>query len=166
MHEALKYRFALAWALPILVAWAAWHSLVLAFACMAGYQVALALAERVPALQQSPPGAPQTAWHRACVRLHVPLQAGLLAWCLWLVSSQPHGAWAVLALGVGVGGVTGSLGITFAHELGHSKSRVDRHGRTLPRPPPAGRHLGRPGHGAPGRDAVALPSAHAVWQPG
>jgi alkane 1-monooxygenase len=126
MHEALKYRFALAWALPILVAWAAWHSLVLAFACMAGYQVALALAERVPALQQSPPGAPQTAWHRACVRLHVPLQAGLLAWCLWLVSSQPHGAWAVLALGVGVGGVTGSLGITFAHELGHSKSRVDR----------------------------------------
>ena len=126
MQDTLKYRFALAWALPVLVAWTAWHSLVLAWACMAGYQVALALAERVPALQRSPAGVPQTAWHRACILLHVPLQAGLLAWCLWLVSTQAHGAWAVVALGVGVGGVTGSLGITFAHELGHSRSRMDR----------------------------------------
>ena len=88
---------------------------------------------------------------------------------------------AVVALGIGVGGVTGSQGITFAHELGHSRSRVDRalgwllmgsvllralHGRALPRPPPARRHPRRPGERAPRREPVALPAAHAGRQPG
>jgi alkane 1-monooxygenase len=42
-------------------------------------------------------------------------------------SADHHGnTWALVALGIGVGGVTGSQGITFAHELGHSKSRLDR----------------------------------------
>jgi alkane 1-monooxygenase len=36
-------------------------------------------------------------------------------------------AWpAAVALGFAVGGISGSQGITFAHELGHSRSRVDR----------------------------------------
>ena len=93
---------------------------------MLGYQVALALLERVPALRHSPPAAAQTAWHRACIRVHVPLQAGLIAWGLWLASTQGYSAAAVVALGVGVGGVCGSQGITFAHELGHSRERLDR----------------------------------------
>jgi alkane 1-monooxygenase len=41
-------------------------------------------------------------------------------------SREGIGAWAVVALGIGVGGVSGSQGITFAHELGHARSRVDR----------------------------------------
>lgn len=119
-------RFALAWGLPMAVAAAAWVSPWAAWAAMLGVQVALALAERVPALQHSPAATAQTAWHRACVRLHVPLQAALLALGLWLVASGEPSPWAVLALGLGVGGVTGSQGITFAHELGHSRSRFDR----------------------------------------
>jgi alkane 1-monooxygenase len=93
---------------------------------MLAIQVALALAERVPGWRHSPAAAPQTAWHRACVRLHVPLQLGLMAWALWLVTHREATAGAVILLGLGVGGIAGSQGITFAHELGHSRSRLDR----------------------------------------
>ena len=120
-------RFALAWVLPLSVGaaalvvspWAAWGVTF-------GWQVLLALLECVPGLQRSPPAVRASAWHRLCVRLHVPLQAALLALLLWLLA---EGAWSVaaaVALGVAVGGVTGSQGITFAHELGHSRSRFDR----------------------------------------
>ena len=126
MKEALRFRFALAWLLPLLVAAAAWRSPWAAWATLLGYQVALALAERVPGLQHSPPAERQTAWHRACLRSHVPLQVGLLAWGVWLVVTRGVGAAEAVALGIAVGGVCGSQGITFAHELGHARSRVDR----------------------------------------
>lgn len=126
MQKWKQSRFALAWLLPLAVGAAAWVSPLAAWVTMLGIQVLMALAERVPALQQSPPAVPQTAWHRACLRLHVPLQAALLAWGLWLLSKGEASAGAAVALGLGVGGVTGSQGITFAHELGHSRSRLDR----------------------------------------
>lgn len=125
-RAALQWRFALAWLLPVGVMLAAWRSPWLAWAVMAGWQLALALLERVPALQHSPPATPQTAWHRGCLRMHVPLQAGLLATGLWIAVTHDLGAAAVVALAIGVGGVTGSQGITFAHELGHSRARPDR----------------------------------------
>jgi alkane 1-monooxygenase len=103
--------------------WLAW---VLAL----GYQVLLALLEQVPRLQHSPAAAPQTAWHRVCVRVHVPLQATLLGAGLWQATqiTQPGvtGVLAAAVLGLAVGTVTGGQGITFAHELGHSRSRFDR----------------------------------------
>lgn len=63
--------------------------------------------------------------YRWFLRLHVPLQLALLAGGAWLAARHSHFA-AAVALGIGVGGVCGSQGITFAHELGHSRSRVDR----------------------------------------
>ncbi len=93
---------------------------------MLGWQLVLAAAELVPALQHSPPASPQTAWHRAWLRLHVPVQMLLLGSGLWLAATQEMPVAAIVALGIGVGGVTGSQGITFAHELGHSRSRADR----------------------------------------
>ncbi len=126
MHRAWKFRFALAWLLAPAVGLAAGWSFWAAWAVALGYQVLMALAERIPALAHSPPATPQTAWHRACIRLHLPLQAGLLGWALWLLATRDVSAAAVVALGIGVGGVTGAQGITFAHELGHSRSRLDR----------------------------------------
>ncbi len=126
MTTLSRYRFALAWALPVGVAGAALVSPLAAWAMMFGYQLLLALAERVPGLRHSPPAEPQTAWHRWCVRVHLPLQFTLLALGLWLVATQPMGPGAVVLLALGVGGVCGSQGITFAHELGHSRSRADR----------------------------------------
>ncbi len=120
------WHFALAWALPLAAAAAAWVSGWAAWAMLLAWQLALAALERLPVLQQSPPARPQTAWHRFCLRAHVPLQAALLAWALWLLMSRGMGWGETLALAIAVGGVTGSQGITFAHELGHSRSRADR----------------------------------------
>ncbi len=123
----LPARFALAWLLPLSVGIAAWYSPWAAWATMTSIQVGLAVAERCPALRRSPPALAQTSlWYSLCLRAHVPLQLGLLSLGLWLTATQGYGAWAMLALGVAVGGVTGGQGITFAHELGHSKNRVDR----------------------------------------
>jgi alkane 1-monooxygenase len=125
MSTASRWRFALAWLLPLSVGAAAWMSPWVAAAVMAGWQVLLALAERLPAAWHSPAAEPDTAWHRACLRVHLPLQAGILGIGVGLAADEVS-VWAVLALAYAVGGVTGSQGITFAHELGHSRSRKDR----------------------------------------
>jgi alkane 1-monooxygenase len=126
MAQLLPLRFTLSWLLLAAVAAGMWHSPLAGWAAMAAVQVLLALAERIPALQHSPPAVPQTALHRGCIRLHVPLQAGLLALGLWLVAKHHLGFASAALLGLAAGGVTGSQGITFAHELGHARSRLDR----------------------------------------
>lgn len=123
---ALKdIRFALAWTLPLAIGVAAWHSPWAACALMLAVQVALALVERA-APRWSSPAAERTTWpwFAWCLRMHVLWQALLLALGVGLAQNAP---WpAALALGFAVGGISGSQGITFAHELGHSRSRVDR----------------------------------------
>jgi alkane 1-monooxygenase len=125
----IESRFAIAWLLPLGTAAAAWASPWAAWAYMLGFMGLVALSERVPALQRSPAPGGHTGWHRLCLLLHLPLQLGLLALGVAVAVAQPAdaaGAAAVVALGLGVGGVSGSQGITYAHELGHSKRRLDR----------------------------------------
>ncbi len=119
------FRFASAWALPAVVGIAAWHSPWAAWAVMLGIQIVLALIERATPRWRSPAAeSASRPWFAWCLRAHVALQAALLA--LGVLVAQ-EAAWpAVVALGLAVGGISGSQGITFAHELGHSKSRVDR----------------------------------------
>jgi alkane 1-monooxygenase len=77
-----------------------------------------------PGAQRSPAPAgpqPQLRW---LLRLYVPLQLMLLL--AGLAAADRLGWLHVAGLAFGVGFVTGSLGITFAHELGHSRSRFDR----------------------------------------
>lgn len=57
-------------------------------------------------------------------RLQLPLQAALLAGA---VAVAPTISWStLLVVALAVGSVTGGLGITIAHELGHRSSRLDR----------------------------------------
>jgi alkane 1-monooxygenase len=120
-------RFFFAWSYPLGIAWAAWRSPAATWATALLLQLIFAWLERVPALQRSPAAAPMTGLHRAVLLGHVPLQMGLLALGLWLVANQPGLGWlGVVGLGIGIGAVTGSQGITFAHELGHSKRPLDR----------------------------------------
>jgi alkane 1-monooxygenase len=117
-------RFLLAWSLPLAVGAAAWVEPWLAWPAVFVYQVVLALLEplwpHAPAARQDAHAG--FAW---CLRMHVLWQASLLA--LGVALAIDASAWGVVvALGIGVGGVTGSQGITFAHELGHSKARFDR----------------------------------------
>lgn len=123
---ALKdFRFASAWALPAVVGLAAWRSPWAAWAVMLGIQVVLALIERATPRWRSPAAeSASRPWFAWCLRTHVVWQAALLALGVFLAQEA---AWpAVVALGLAVGGISGSQGITFAHELGHSKSRADR----------------------------------------
>lgn len=58
------------------------------------------------------------------LRLYVVLQMGLIALGAY---AAVHSEWLlVLGIAFSVGYITGSQGITFAHELGHSKSKLDR----------------------------------------
>jgi alkane 1-monooxygenase len=123
-------RFALAWALPLAVGLAALRSPWAAAAVMFGTQIGLALIERATPRWRSPAAERiSRPWFAWCLRAHVVWQAALLALGVHLAQEA---AWpAVIALGLAVGGISGSQGITFAHELGHSKSRVDRFGAWL-----------------------------------
>jgi alkane 1-monooxygenase len=123
---ALKdYRFALAWTLPMAIGGAAWRSPWAAWALMLAVQVALALVELAAPQWRSPAAERSTrAWFAWCLRGHVLWQTALLAFG---VALSENAAWpAAVALGLAIGGISGSQGITFAHELGHAKSRVDR----------------------------------------
>ena len=123
------WRFALAWWVPVSVGAAAWYSPWAAFAVAMFFQISMALIELLPMGRRSPPAALPSAWFRWCVQLHVPLQMGVLGIGVWAAAQLPWnaiGALTTLALGLGMCSVTGSLGITFAHELGHSRSRFDR----------------------------------------
>lgn len=123
-------RFTLAWLMPLAVGWAAWHSPWAAWAAALGFQIVLAVVERLaPGWTSPPPAERPDAAFRAVIRAHVLWQALLLALGAWLAVRHVAGGgswWGVVALGLGVGGVTGSQGITFAHELGHAKSKLDR----------------------------------------
>lgn len=64
-------------------------------------------------------------WFTAFLHGYAVLQLALIAWGVWLVSG-PAGFAAAVWLGISVGFVTGSFGITFAHELGHRPGPRDR----------------------------------------
>lgn len=125
----ISLRFALAWALPVAIAAAALVSPWMAWLVGTGVQVGLALLERVPGNTRSPKPVPASHWFSLVPQMQVPLQFALLGLGVWLAAPLRGSMadWgAVIALGIGVGSVSGSQGITFAHELGHSRRRFDR----------------------------------------
>ena len=77
-----------------------------------------------PALARSPAASAGGGGLRWLLRLHVPLQAALLA--AGLQASARADWWTVVGVGYAVGFIPGSQGITYAHELGHSRKRADR----------------------------------------
>ena len=77
-----------------------------------------------PGAQRSPAPVGRQPALRWLLRLYVPLQLALLVAGLRAAAGADWPQLAGLAFGIGF--ITGSMGITFAHELGHSRSRVDR----------------------------------------
>ena len=84
-----------------------------------------AIGERPGASRPQPWPAARRAWFSTFLHVYAIAHLVLLAWGLTIVAEQP-GLEAALWLGVSIGFVTGSFGITFAHELGHRASRLDR----------------------------------------
>lgn len=83
-----------------------------------------------PGAQRSPAARTHHAAFTWLLRGYLPIQAAMLAASVWAASGLgPFGAlsWpVVLGLAFAAGFVSGSQGITYAHELGHSRSRADR----------------------------------------
>lgn len=91
---------------------------VLVLFLLAGLEAAL------PALARSPGPLAEGGSLRWVLRLFVPFELALLVAGAFVVVQAD---WAtVLSVAVAVGFVTGGQGITFAHELGHSRHRADR----------------------------------------
>jgi alkane 1-monooxygenase len=83
-----------------------------------------ALEAWLPALARSPQPVADGGALRWLLRLFVPLELVLLAAGS---SAALQASWPTLVgVGIAVGFVTGAQGITFAHELGHSRNRTDR----------------------------------------
>jgi alkane 1-monooxygenase len=119
-------RFGLAWLLPAAVAVGVAFGPAWALAATLGFQSLVALSEHLPGWQRGPLPAAHRAWHRAVLRLHVLWQGALLLWAGQQAVQSAASMLDAVMLGLAVGGVCGSQGITFAHELGHSRRRVDR----------------------------------------
>ncbi|MBC5764451.1 alkane 1-monooxygenase [Ramlibacter albus] len=129
MHAAgwhwLDARFALGCALPALslfnVLVRPGHAAMGAFLIFAF----IAIAEAVwPGFKRSPEPVGEQHGLVWLLRLYVPLQLALLAAA---VPAAARADWGVVfGLAFAVGFVTGAQGITYAHELGHSRSKGDR----------------------------------------
>jgi alkane 1-monooxygenase len=63
---------------------------------------------------------------RAILLTYVPLQLALILWGARIVGGVELAPLEALGLTLSIGLVTGSQGITIAHELGHKSSRLDR----------------------------------------
>lgn len=66
----------------------------------------------------------RSLFFRAILVVYVPLQLALIGWGASVVGGLP--AWQALGLTLSIGLIAGAQGITFAHELGHKRSRLER----------------------------------------
>lgn len=66
-------------------------------------------------------------WYRLITMLWFPIQAVILFGLIWYVPQAPHlGTAEKVALFFGVGVISGTIGITYAHELLHQKNALER----------------------------------------
>lgn len=66
-------------------------------------------------------------WYRALTICWFPLQALTLFWLLWYVPDAAHLAWwEKIGVFFGMGVMSGTIGIVYAHELMHQKNRFER----------------------------------------
>jgi alkane 1-monooxygenase len=68
----------------------------------------------------------KSGFFRALLIAYVPMHLALIGWGAWIVGQGNLSFWQALGLTLSVGLITGSQGITIAHELGHKRSRLDR----------------------------------------
>ncbi len=67
------------------------------------------------------------SWYRAVTLIWAPVQFALLFWMIWHVPRADHlGPAEKAALFFGMGVVTGTIGITYSHELMHRSGRLER----------------------------------------
>jgi alkane 1-monooxygenase len=124
LRRLVDLRFLLGVLLPALTLWTVTVRPGHAALGAAIVWVAIVLLELLPPLQRSPAPPAQAGWLPWILRAFVPLELAMLV--AGLHAAAHADILTVLGLAFGVGFVTGAQGITFAHELGHSRHRADR----------------------------------------
>lgn len=79
--------------------------------------------------ENADPGTPEEDlfWYRLITLIWVPVQATLLFWMIWYVPQAAHlGLAEKLVLFFGMGVISGTIGINYAHELMHQKAAWER----------------------------------------
>ena len=121
-------RFLLAWLLPSLTLLGLVTMPVYAAAFTLAIWWGIALTDTfVPGAKTSPGPLQEgvsSAYFSWVLRLFVPLQLALIAVGAYVAMTASW--WMLIGIAFSVGFISGSQGITFAHELGHSKSKLDR----------------------------------------
>ena len=66
-------------------------------------------------------------WHRAITVIWFPIQAAVIFWAIWHVTHTGHlGGWEKLGVFFGLGVMSGTIGMVYAHELLHQKPGIER----------------------------------------
>ncbi|MEM9141291.1 MAG: alkane 1-monooxygenase, partial [Pseudomonadota bacterium] len=65
-------------------------------------------------------------WHKMVTWGWVPLQFALMIFVFWQVGQGHLGTWEQVAVAASLGVATGGIGITFAHEMVHQRSKWER----------------------------------------
>ncbi|HHC29206.1 MAG TPA: alkane 1-monooxygenase, partial [Rhodobacterales bacterium] len=66
-------------------------------------------------------------WYKLITWIWVPIQIALIYGTIWYVTGSDHlSGWEKLGVFFGVGVLTGSIGIVYAHELFHQSDRFER----------------------------------------
>ena len=124
------YAFAISFMMPILIGMAAlWGGPWLLGPPIYGWFVTTIL-DRLIGHNESNPD-PLTSdrdlfWHRFVTWLWTPVQIGLIVGALWAAANGHLSTREQIYLMIGVGIATGGVGITYAHELIHSKNWWER----------------------------------------
>ena len=127
-----KYGFLLPFTLPLL-AFAGfflgglWNFMLPVFAyyvvplldMLAGLNTWSPAARETAALERNP-------YYRLLLYVYVPLHYAVLLTAVWLVTQHAQPWYALVGITLTTGTVTGGLGITVAHELGHKTGKLDR----------------------------------------
>ena len=71
-------------------------------------------------------GMREEKFYRIITWLHVPLQAAMVVWGAWVVGTGRVTLLEGIGFTLSMGIVTGGLGITIAHELGHRTNRFEQ----------------------------------------
>ena len=132
MNIPLQWGFLLPLGLPPLVVWSVTVGGVWSFAAVAVVfglvpvlDLLLGRDTRNPASDAESAELESRFYYRAILYAWVPLQLALLAWAVWQ-AGQGLDALSFAGLLLSVGVVTGGIGITVAHELGHKRSEHER----------------------------------------
>jgi alkane 1-monooxygenase len=115
---------------PLIAAGAAWGGWWLALPALWAIVIVSALDLIVGTDTGNPdPATPEARlfWHRAITLIWPAVQMGLIFGTLaWVAATDHLGPWAQVALFYSVGLASGAIGITYAHELMHQKSPLER----------------------------------------